>query len=313
MVRYIANRLITVIPIILGISLLVFTIIHLIPGDPASIMLGTNATPEALAALRSSMGLDKSLVTQYTEWMGRLVQGDLGVSIRTGEAILPQIISRFTVTFQLTIVAAFIGWIIGIPIGIYSALRANTPFDFAGRIAAMLGTSIPSFAKGTLFLLVCSLFFGWFPPIEFFHLWENPVESIKSLFLPALTMGIGLAAGVMRMTRSSFLETLNQNFIRTARAKGNNQWGIVIHHALRNSAIPIVTLAGMQIGYLLGGSVIIEHLFSIPGLGQYVLEAIYQRDYPIVQGGVLFVAVVFVLINLLIDIIYTVIDPRITY
>ncbi|WP_019122339.1 ABC transporter permease [Brevibacillus massiliensis] len=311
--RYILKRIVSLIPIVFGISVLVFTILHLVPGDPASIMLGTNATPEAVKALRQSMGLDQPLVTQYLHWMGGLMQGDFGVSVHTGQAILPEILKRFAITLQLTLFGAIIGWSIAIPLGILSAVRVHSSVDVLVRVTAMLGISVPNFAIGTLLLLGLSLYFGWFPPIDVVNFWENPVEAFQVFVLPAVTMGIVLAAGVMRMTRSAFLETLDKDFIRTARAKGNNQWTVVIGHALRNSSIPIVTIAGMQIGYLLGGSVIVEQLFSIPGLGQYILDGIYQRDYPVVQGGVLFIALVFVLVNLLVDVIYTWIDPRIKY
>lgn len=310
---YLLKRIVSLIPILFGISVLVFTIMHLVPGDPAAIMLGTNATPEAIAALHKSMGLDQPLVTQYLHWIGNLLKGDFGVSVHTGEEILPQILKRFAVTLQLTVFGVLIGWVLAIPFGILSAIRVHSKTDIIVRIATLLGISVPNFAVGTLLLLGLSLYFGWFPPIDVVNFWENPVEAFKVFILPAVTMGIVVAAGVMRMTRSAFLETMDKDFIRTARAKGNSKWTVVMGHAFRNSSIPIVTIAGMQIGSLLGGSVIVEQLFSIPGLGQYVLEGIYQRDYPVVQGGVLFIALVFVLINLLIDLIYTWIDPRIKY
>nr|WP_275581968.1 ABC transporter permease [Brevibacillus fulvus] len=226
---------------------------------------------------------------------------------------MPEILSRFSITLQLTVLGALFGWLFAIPLGIISAVRVHSSVDVVVRLFAMLGISVPNFAIGTLLLLGLSLYFGWFPPIDVVSFWEDPAEAWQVFVLPAITMGIVLAAGVMRMTRSAFLETLEKDFIRTARAKGNNQWIVIVGHALRNSSIPIVTIAGMQIGYLLGGSVIVEQLFSIPGLGQYILDGIYQRDYPVVQGGVLFVALVFVLVNLLVDVIYTWIDPRIKY
>ncbi|CAM5795203.1 MULTISPECIES: ABC transporter permease [Brevibacillus] len=310
---YLIKRIISLIPILVGISILVFTILHLVPGDPASIMLGTEATPEAVAVLRAEMGLDKPLISQYLHWAGGLLQGDFGVSVHTGEEILPQILKRFLITLQLTIMAVVIGWTLAIPFGILSAIRSHSKTDKVIRILTLLGISVPNFAIGTLLLLGLSLYFNWFPPIDVVHFWDDPAEAFKVFILPAVTMGIVVAAGVMRMTRSAFMETMDKDFIRTARAKGNSQWTVVMGHALRNSSIPIVTIAGMQIGYLLGGSVIVEQLFSIPGLGQYVLDGIYQRDYPVVQGGVLFVALVFVLVNLIIDLIYTWIDPRIKY
>jgi peptide/nickel transport system permease protein len=311
--RYILKRIASLIPIIFGISVLVFTILHMVPGDPAAIMLGTNATPESLAALRKSMGLDLPLISQYTHWMAGLLQGNFGVSAQSGEEILPQIIKRFGITLQLSLMAAIFAWVIAVPLGMISAVRVHSKVDVLVRVIVLLGISVPNFALGTLMLLGLSLYFNWFPPIDVVNFWENPAEAFKVFLLPAITMGIVLAAGVMRMTRSAFLETLDKDFIRTARAKGNNQWTVVVGHALRNSAIPIVTIAGMQIGVLLGGSVIVEQLFSIPGLGQYILEGIYKRDYPIVQGGVLFIALVFVFVNLLVDVIYTWIDPRIKY
>lgn len=313
MTRFIFKRLAGLVPILFGISVLVFFILHLVPGDPVLIMLGTNATDESDRVLREQLGLNQPLVMQYVHWIFNLVQGDFGKSVHTGNAILPEIVSRFGVTLQLTVLASLIGWAIAIPIGMLSAVKSGSATDVTGRMAALLGISVPNFAVGTLLLLVFSLYFGWFPPMDFVNVWDDPAEAIKKLILPAVTMGIVMAAGVMRMTRSTFLETLGKDFIRTARAKGTSEWKIVFGHAFRNSAIPIVTIAGMQFGYLLGGSVIVEQLFSIPGLGQYILDGIHQRDYPVVQGGVLFVAVVFVLINLAVDIVYSLIDPRIKY
>ena len=311
--RYILNRFLTLIPIVIGISVLVFLILHLVPGDPASIMLGTSATPEAVAALSKSMGLDQPLYVQYFTWIKGVILGDFGVSINTGMEIFPEIMERFLVTLQLTVFAAIIGWSIAIPIGMFVALKSNTIFDVLGRLVAMVGISVPNFAVGTILLLGLSLWFGWFPPINFVNVWDDPLAFFQVSILPAITLGIVLAAGIMRMTRSAFLETLGKDFIRTARAKGNTEWNVILGHAFRNSTVPILTLAGLQIGYLLGGAVIVEQLFSIPGLGQYILDGINHRDYPVVQGGVLFVAVVFVLVNFLIDILYTWIDPRIKY
>ena len=313
MTTYILKRLLTLFPILFGISVVVFLILHLVPGDPALIMLGTDATDEAVRALRVSMGLDKPLPVQYVNWISDILRGDFGTSIRTGEPILPEILERFAVTLQLTLLAAVIGWSLAVPIGILSAVKTGSALDLSARLFALLGISVPNFAIGTLLLLVISLYFGWFPPVEFIHLWENPAQSLQKLILPAITLGVVMAAGVMRMTRSAFLETLSQEFIRTARAKGNPESVVLFGHAFRNAAIPIVTVMGMQFGNLLGGSVVVERLFSIPGLGQYILDGIQLRDYPVVQGGVLFVALVFVLVNLIVDLVYTMIDPRIEY
>ncbi|WP_282941113.1 ABC transporter permease [Paenibacillus sp. RC67] len=313
MAVYILKRLLTLVPIVIGISILVFIILHLVPGDPVLVMLGTSATDENVKVLREQLGLNQSLVMQYLHWVGGLLQGDFGKSVQTGAEILPEIIKRFSITLQLTVLASAIGWIIAIPIGMLTAVKSGSFVDGVGRIVALLGISVPNFAIGTVLLLICSLYFHWFPPMDFSNLWDDPVVSLQKLVLPAITMGIVMSAGVMRMTRSAFMETLGKDFIRTARAKGNDEWTVLFKHALRNSAIPIVTIAGMQLGYLLGGSVIVEALFSIPGIGQYILDGIHLRDYPVVQGGVLFVAIVFVLVNLLVDLIYSIIDPRIKY
>jgi peptide/nickel transport system permease protein len=298
---------------VIGISILVFMILHLVPGNPVLVMLGTEATEEAVQALTRELGMDQPLISQYFKWMGGVLIGDFGTSVATGYEIFPEILSRFSVTLQLTVFACVIGWLIAIPIGIFSAVKPHSIFDVIVRSIAMLGLSIPNFVKGSLLLLLFSLAFNWFPPLDFVSVWDDPAESFKKLVLPAVTMGIALAAAIMRMTRSQFMETLQKDFIRTARAKGNTEGQVLFLHAFRNSAIPIITLAGMQFGYLLGGSVIVEQLFSVPGLGQYILDGIHRRDYPVVQGGVLFIAIVFVLVNLLVDIIYTKIDPRIKY
>jgi len=311
--RYIVHRLVTLVPILFGISLLVFLILHLVPGDPVLTMLGNEATDENVAALKAQLGLDKPLPIQYLQWIGGMFVGDFGTSVVSGKEILPDLLSRFGVTLQLAVLASIIGWLIAIPIGMFSAVKANSPFDIIGRTFAMIGVSVPSFVKGTLLLLFFSLVVNWFPPLEFVNIWENPKEALSKLALPAVSVGIALAAGIMRMTRSAFMETMDKDFIRTARAKGNAERHVLFGHALKNSAIPIITLAGMQFGFLLGGSVIVEQLFSIPGIGQMILDGIYRRDYPVVQSGVLFVAVVFVVINLMVDIIYSKIDPRIKY
>jgi len=311
--RYILQRFISLIPIVFGISVLVFLILHLVPGNPVLVILGTEATDESVKALTHQLGLDQPLIIQYSRWIGGVLHGDFGVSIRTSADILPELLKRFNVTFQLTVFSILISWIIAIPIGMLSAVKAHSPIDVIARSISMLGISIPNFAIGTLLLLMLSLIFNWFPPLQFANLWDDPATWFKKLILPAITVGIVLAGGLMRMTRSSFMETLDKDFIRTARAKGNSKGQALLHHAFRNSSIPILTLAGMQFGYLLGGSVIIEQLFSIPGLGQYILDGIYHRDYPVVQGGVLFVAIIFVVVNLIVDIIYSKIDPRIKY
>lgn len=310
---YIARRLLGLIPVLLGISLLVFFMIHLIPGDLAQIMLGVEATPENIAVLRAKFGLDQPVLKQYLTWLLHVLQGNLGESFRSGRAIGPDVAQRILVTAQVATAGTLVGWLVGIPLGVVAAVRRNSLLDLLVRVIALLGISIPGFALGTVLLLVLSLKFHWYPPVRFVHIWQNPAESLVVLALPALTLGFGLAGALMRITRSSLLEVLRMDFIRTARAKGVGERAVIFRHALRNAAIPIVTVIGLQIGYLLGGSVIIEELFSLPGLGRLTITSINQRDYPVVQACILVVASIFVLVNLITDLVYATLDPRIHY
>ncbi|WP_028783826.1 ABC transporter permease [Thalassobacillus devorans] len=313
MFAYILRRLLMLIPVLFGISVFIFLIMKMIPGDVVSTILGTEATDEARRQLEKQFGLNLPIYQQYLQWMGGVLTGDFGVSLRTGKPILGDIISRFGLTLELTMLSAFISWIIAIPLGIVAALKRNTSTDFGVRIISLLGVSVPNFALATLLLLVLSLAFSYYPPAGYVSLFEDPMKNLQMMILPAFVLGTAMAGAVMRMTRSSILEVLRQDFIRTIRAKGASERIVIFNHALKNAMIPILTIIGMQIGTLLGGTVIIEQIFSLPGLGQMVLTAINQRDYPVVQGAVLFIATVFVLINLLVDILYSYLDPRITY
>lgn len=313
MYSYILRRLLLLAPVVIGITFFVFFIMRVIPGDIASIILGTDATVEAKEKLTEQFGLNLPWYQQYWNWVSRVLVGDFGHSLRTGQPILPDILSRFKVTLELTIFSAIISWIIAFPLGIVAALRRNTKTDFGVRILSLLGVSVPNFALATLLILVLSLFFSYYPPVGYVSFFEDPLKNFKIMLLPALVLGTGMAGAVMRMTRSSILEVLRQDFIRTIRAKGANERIVIFRHALRNAMIPILTIIGMQIGYLLGGAVIIEKIFSLPGLGQLVLTAINQRDFPVVQGAILFIAIIFVTINLIVDLLYTYLDPRISY
>lgn len=313
MYSYILRRLLLLAPVVIGITFFVFFIMRVIPGDIASIILGTDATVEAKEKLTEQFGLNLPWYQQYWNWVSRVLVGDFGHSLRTGQPILPDILSRFKVTLELTIFSAIISWIIAFPLGIVAALRRNTKTDFGVRILSLLGVSVPNFALATLLILVLSLFFSYYPPVGYVGFFEDPLKNFKIMLLPALVLGTGMAGAVMRMTRSSILEVLRQDFIRTIRAKGANERIVIFRHALRNAMIPILTIIGMQIGYLLGGAVIIEKIFSLPGLGQLVLTAINQRDFPVVQGAILFIAIIFVTINLIVDLLYTYLDPRISY
>ncbi|MGI5997510.1 MAG: ABC transporter permease [Lutispora sp.] len=310
---YIIRRLMLLIPILLGISLMIFLIMQFIPGDVISGMLGIEETPELRAQLEKKLGLDQPLYKQYINWISKAVRGDFGTSFRTGKDIFPEIMSRFKITFQLTIMAAIISWIIAIPLGILSAMKRNSIIDGFVRFISLLGVSVPSFALATLAILLLSKGFNYYPSVGYVDITVDPIRNLEIMFLPAIILGSSMAGSVMRMTRSSLLETLRQDFIKTIRAKGASEKVVLFVHSLKNALIPIITLIGMQIGSLLGGAVVIEQIFSIPGLGLMTLTGINQRDFPVVQGCVLFIAFVYVIVNLTVDILYTYIDPRITY
>ncbi|KGP74642.1 ABC transporter permease [Pontibacillus yanchengensis] len=313
MIAYTIRRLLMLIPVLFGISVFIFLIMKMIPGDVVSTMLGTEATDESRSQLEKQFGLNLPIYQQYYNWISGVLVGDFGVSLRTGKPVLGDILNRFTLTLELTLLSAFLSWIIAIPLGIIAAIKRNTSTDFGVRIISLLGVSVPNFALATLLLLILSVFFSYYPPSTYVSLVEDPVKNLQMMILPSIVLGTAMAGAVMRMTRSTVLEVLRQDFIRTIRAKGASERVVIFNHALKNAMIPILTIIGMQIGVLLGGTVIIEQIFSLPGLGQLVLTAINQRDYPVVQGAVLFIAFVFVMINLIVDLLYSYLDPRITY
>lgn len=313
MVRYIARRLVALVPVLLGISVIVFLLVHLVPGDVVAILLGPTTSPQARDALRKLFGLDDPLYVQYARWLGGVLRGDLGTSLRTGQPVLGSILDRFAVTLELTGLAMVIALLIGIPAGLIGALKQYSKLDYAVTIFALAGLSIPSFLLATLFILIFALALRLLPPSGYVPFRENPIENLKLMLMPSLALGLGAASYVTRMTRSSVLETLRQDYIRTAYAKGLHAPAVVVGHALKNALIPIVTVIGIQLGYLLGGAVIVEAIFAVPGVGRLALDGINMRDYPVVQGTVLFITAVFVFINLLVDILYAYLDPRIHY
>ena len=313
MKQYTIRRILQLIPVLLGISILIFAVMKMIPGDVISGILGVEATPELRAQLAAKYGLDRPYIVQYLDWIGGVLRGDFGGSIRTAEPILPQILTRFQVTAELTILAAVISWFVAIPLGILAAVKRNSMVDRLIRVFALLGVSVPGFALSILLILFLSLAFGYFSPLGYVSFFEDPLRNLQIMILPASILGISISGSVMRMTRSSVLEVLRQDFVRTVRAKGASERVAVFKHVLRSALIPIVTLVGMQIGSLLGGAVIVEQIFSLPGLGQMTLTGINQRDYPVVQGCVLFIAFVYVLVNVVTDLLYAYIDPRISY
>ncbi|ADK80285.1 ABC transporter permease [Sediminispirochaeta smaragdinae] len=310
---YILRRLLLFIPVLIGISIAVFLLMHLIPGNAVDSLLGVEATDELRAQLTKQFGLDLPWYRQYANWITGVVQGDFGNSIRTGKPILPEILERFKVTFELSLIASLISWIIAIPLGILAAVKRNTLLDGVARVVALFWVSIPNFALATLLLLFLSLKMNYYPALKYASFFSNPVENLQIMFFPALVLGAIMAGSVMRMTRSSVLEVLRQDFIRTIRAKGAKERVVIFKHALKNSFSPIITIVGMQMGYLLGGTVVTEQIFSLPGLGLFILTGINQRDYPVVQGSILFFALIFGVINLLVDLIYAGVDPRIQY
>lgn len=330
---YTTRRLLGIIPVLFGISLLVFLFLHLIPGDPAVVMLGERAEPERIAALRSKLGLERPLWEQYLFFVGNLLQGDMGTSIFSQLTIKEQLARRWPATFELAIAATLFAVIIGIPLGILAAVRKNTIVDNLATSFSLLGVSMPVFWLGLLLVYLFAVNLQWLPaggrlsidvdalfkPITGFYVLDALAQPqtfwdvAKHLILPAITLGTIPLAILTRITRSAMLEVLSQDYVRTARAKGLTERRVIWRHALKNALLPVVTIIGLQFGTLLGGAILTETIFSWPGIGSWIYEGILNRDYPVVQGGVIFVALVFVIVNLIVDLSYALLDPRIQY
>jgi len=314
MTQYILRRLIQSLFIIWGCATLVFFMLRLIPGDPVVLMLGPEYTPQAATALRHKLGLDQPLPVQYVRWFGSVLRGDLGGSIASGETVSGAIATALPKTLSLAALAFLIAVVIAIPAGIIAALRRNSGFDYGASVFAFIGVSMPSFWFGIILILIFAVRLRWLPAIGYADLREDGVvEWLRRLILPSLAIGAGYSAILMRFVRAGLLEVLGSDYVRTARAKGARERTVVIRHALRNSLIPVVTVMGVQLALLLSGAVVTETVFSIRGIGRILVGAIFDRDYPMVQGVILLVAVIFVLANLIVDIIYTFLDPRIRY
>lgn len=311
--RYIARRLLSLIPVLLGVSIIVFFLVRLIPGSALEMYLGTQveATPEQMEELKRIFGEDKPVPVLYIEWLGRVLQGDFGFSLRTSRPILPDILQRLPLSMEITFFALILALLLGIPLGVAAAVKKNPVADVAIRVVGLLGLSLPQFWLASLMVIAFSGVQGWIPMGNYVSLVADPLKNLKMLFLPSLAIGTGLAAVIMRYTRNSMLEVLQQDYIRTAKAKGLENRVVVIRHALRNAILPVITVAGFNTGYLLGGAIVIEEVFALPGMGRLALYAIYQRDYPLIQGIVLLIAALFVLVNLVTDLIYAAVDPRI--
>jgi peptide/nickel transport system permease protein len=312
--RYVTRRLIHAVFVIWGCATLVFFLLRMIPGDPVIQMLGPEYTPEAAVALRHKLGLDEPLLTQYARWMSNVARGDLGGSIASGETVADAIKAGVPKTASLTLVSFLIASCIAVPAGIVAALHRNRPVDYVASFIAFIGVSMPSFWFGIILILVFAVRLKWLPAIGYAEIADKGVgEWLKRLILPGLAIGAGYAAILMRFVRAGLLEVLSSDYVRTARAKGVHERAVIVRHALRNALIPVVTVAGIQLALLLSGAVVIETVFSIRGLGRILVGAIFDRDYPIVQGVILLISVVFVLANLIVDVLYTFLDPRIRY
>jgi peptide/nickel transport system permease protein len=305
-----AGRLLALLPILFGLSLLTFVLLALVPGDPVTAMLGLEASPEAVATLRAKLALDQSLPVRFLAWLGQVLMGDFGRSIQSGRPVLGMVMSAIGPTAILALAALAVSVCIALPAGAVAASRRNRPADFAVSIAALCGLSLPSFWLAILLVLGLSIAVPVFPSSGYVAFTSDPLAALHHLVLPAATLGVALAAASMRMTRSAMLDVLPADYIRTAQAKGLTQRRVVWRHAMRNALIPIVTLLGIQLGQLLGGVVVTETVFAWPGIGKLVVDAIFARDYPVVQGAILLTATLFVLLNLVTDMLCVALDPR---
>lgn len=310
--RYIARRLAQTVPVLLGVSVLAFAIMHVVPGDPVRLIAGPDAPEEVVDRIRTELGLDRPLHVQYLSFLGRALQGDLGRSLRSRAPVVDDILARFPATLELTTVSMVIAVLIGIPLGVVSAVRRSTWVDYLAMGTSLSALSMPIFWLAIVAIWLFSLHLGWFPVSgRGGAVWEW--DGMRHVALPALTLATTSVAIIGRLTRSGMLEVLGRDYVVTARAKGVSQLGVVGKHALANALIPVVTVVGLQYGFLLGGAVVTETIFAWPGIGRLAMTAILQRDYPVVQGCVLLVAVLFVLINLVVDLLYAWLDPRIRY
>jgi peptide/nickel transport system permease protein len=303
------------IPTLIGVSLIVFFSVRMVPGDIVLVLSGTRSdiTDEQRAQLRRNLGLDDPAAVQYVKWAGDVLQGDLGKSLKTQRSIVGDIKARLPVTIELAILAALVGLLIGIPAGIVAALRHGTRTELAAQGVALIGLSVPDFWLGTMMLLVASRYFGWYPGAQYVSFFQDPGKNLSIFILPAIAVGVSLSASLMRMTRSALLDVMGSGYIVTARSKGLREGVVLRRHAFRNALIPIITVIGLQLGYLLGGVVIVETVFNLPGVGRYTVQAIADRDYPVIQATILMITLIVLLISLIVDLLYAYVDPRIKY
>jgi len=310
MLGFILRRILIAIPTLLLVSVFVFMLQKLLPGDPVLVLAGEERDPEVLAYLREQYRLNDPLIVQYGVWLGNVLQGDLGMSLRTRQPVLTLIAEKLPVTIQLAVMAMIFAFLIGIPAGIISAVRKGTLTDYLANFLALSGLSIPNFWLGIMLILLVSVNLGWLPASGYEPLWRDPVRSIQTMIMPAFVLGTALAAALMRHTRSAMLGVLQSDYVRTARAKGLREKVVVIKHAFRNAVLPVVTLSALLFGELLAGAVLTEQIFTIPGFGKLIVDAVFNRDYAVVQGVVLVTAVSFILMNLIADVLYVLLNPR---
>ena len=302
------------IPTMIGISIVIFLMVRLLPGDIVSVLTGGDigSDPELIEQARKDLGLDGSYPQQYWNWISGVLQGDLGDSLRNSEPVSTVLLNALPITAELVFLGLLIATVIGLPLGVLSAVKRDSKHDFAARVGGLIGVSIPSFFLATLLLLFTSRVFGWVPPLNYVPFYKDPIENLSQFILPAISISVFTLAIVMRMVRATMLEVLGQDYVRTARAKGVRSKVVISRHALRNALIPVVTVIGFEIGILMGGSAIVEIIFGLPGLGNTLINAIFNRDYPVVQGATMLLAFIFIFANLIVDLLYGVLDPRIT-
>jgi peptide/nickel transport system permease protein len=313
MAAYIIRRLLLLVPVVLFVSFITFMLIHLVPGDPARVLLGEDSTPEALAALRQQLGLDRPLYEQYALWLNQAIHGNLGESIQLHEPVLQAILERLPVTLELGVAALLFSLVLAVPLGMTAATRRGSRMDWLLNVSSLLGTTIPPFVLGLLLILVFAVVLRMFPPGGYVPFTEDPLENLRDLILPMIALGSASVAVNFRQVRASMIEVLSQDYIRAARAKGLSERRINYRHAFPNALLPLLTLVGLQAGAILAGAVVVETIFLWPGVGQLAVTSILSKDYPVVQGVVLLSALSYILINLLVDLSYTVVDPRISY
>jgi peptide/nickel transport system permease protein len=313
MLRFILRRLIATLPVLLLVSMGVFLLIHLVPGDPVDAMLSDSSDPVAREALRRELGFDQPIYVQYVNWLNNVVHGDLGRSVRTHQSVLTDVGQRLRPSLELAVMAMLVSLLIAVPLGILTATHRNSWLDTAGTGFVLFGICMPNFVLALLLIFVFGVSLHWLPIASFTDPLQDPINGLKALTLPSLTLGMALAAVVARTLRSSLLETLSEDFVKTARAKGLDESAVIIRHTMKNALIPVVTVLGLQFGTLIGGAVITEYIFALPGVGRLVVDAVFARDYPQVQGVVLVITVGFIVCNLLVDVVYGWLDPRIRY